>query len=56
MGKYDFDKKAKGAQTVNAWIKVRFQGCYPGITCQVLNGDRTPAKGQTKLETVRKTY
>ena len=56
MGKYDFDKKAKGARTVNKWIKERFQRCYPGLSCQVMNGNGTPAKGQTKLDTVRKTY
>jgi hypothetical protein len=56
MGKYDFDKKMKGSKTVNKWIKERFEACYPGYSCNVLNGDGTVAKGQTKLETVRKTY
>jgi hypothetical protein len=56
MGRYTFHKKMKGAKTVNSWIKERFQACYPGFTCTVLNGDGKAAKGQTKLETVRDTY
>lgn len=56
MGKYDFDKKLKSSKTVNSWRKERFEKIYPGLSCDVLNGNGTKAAGQTKLQTVRRTY
>jgi hypothetical protein len=56
MGKYDYDKRLKGTKTVNSWKRDRFDKSYPGLSCEVFNGNGTKATGQTKLETVRKTY
>jgi hypothetical protein len=46
MGKYEFDKKLKGAKTVNSWLKDRFKKVYPDLSCDVLNGDGTKASGR----------
>ncbi|MGD0145200.1 MAG: hypothetical protein ABSC92_18780 [Rhizomicrobium sp.] len=56
LGKYPFPKAMKGSMTVDRFIKERFERTYPGFTCRVLKADGTEAKGQTKLETVRRTY
>lgn len=56
FGKYDFEKRAKSSTTVNEWKDKRFKKAYPGYDCKVLNADGSEARGNTKLETVRKTY
>jgi acyl-coenzyme A synthetase/AMP-(fatty) acid ligase len=41
---------------VSEWKKGRFKKSYPGYDVDVLDADGEPAKGQTKLGTVRDTY
>jgi len=55
-GGYPFEKKLKGTKTVSDWTKERFERTYPGYSCEVLKADGKVAPGNTKLETVRKTY
>lgn len=56
IGPYKYQRRCKDSFTVSNWKEDRFSRCFPGFTCEVLNGDGTNAIGQTKLETVRATY
>lgn len=56
LPKYGFEKKAKGAMTVEEWRTKRFAPTYPGYECEVLYADGKQANGNAKLETVRATY
>ena len=55
LGPYPFTRKLKDSATVAVW-RTRFEGTYPGYTCDVLKADGKKAGGQTLLGTVRATY
>lgn len=56
MPTWPYGRAAKGVWTVADWKRERFQPTYPGFTVDVLDGDRSPVPGQTKLKTVRESY
>lgn len=51
-----FAKKAPGRMTVEGWKQRRFRTIYPGFDAEVLMANGMPARGNTFLETVRRTY
>lgn len=51
-----FEKRSKGAWTVNEWKEKRFSTVYPNYSVNVLKEDGSIAAGQTKISTVRETY
>jgi hypothetical protein len=55
MKEYPFKRKLKDSATVADW-RDRFEKEYSGLSCKILNGDGTIAKGQATLKTVRSTY
>ena len=55
LGPYPYGRKLKDGATVAEW-RARFEGKYPGYTCDVLKDDGKKASGQTLLGTVRATY
>lgn len=54
--KFNYDRMAKGAMTVNDWKKNRFQKTYKGYDARVLKSDGSISNGNVKLSTVRKSY
>jgi hypothetical protein len=53
---YAFERAAKDDFTVTAWKNQRFCPSYPGYDVEVLDNVGRTVAGNTKLETVRKTY
>ena len=53
---YPYERGARSGWTVATWKKRRFVQTYPGFDCHVLDGDKSPVFGQTRLSTVRGTY
>lgn len=50
---YGYGRKAAGTMTVVTWKNRRFQGSYPGFTCDVLLKDGSVAHGNSKLSSIR---
>ena len=53
---WPYERAAKDAWTVAEWKRERFASVYPGFDVEVLDADRNPVAGQTRLENVRDTY
>ena len=53
---YEYGRQAKKGMTVGEWKKTRFKRTFPEFDVAVLDGDGEEVAGQTKLETVRKSY
>ncbi len=51
-----FTKRASGRMTVEGWKQRRFRSIYPGFDADVLMANGQPARGNTFLETVRRSY
>jgi len=51
-----FENRAPARMTVDAWKKGRFHRIYPGFAVEVLLANGTPARGNTRLGTVRGSY
>lgn len=54
--KYNYDRKAKSACTVEEWKRTRFREVYEGCDCEVLMGDGRVAHGSCLLSTLRASY
>ena len=53
---YQFEKRAKDAETVDRWKSTRFNERYLGYHCDVLDKRGHAVRGNTRLRTVRGTY
>ena len=56
MPSWPYERAAKDAWTVADWKRERFHEVYPGFEVDVLDGDRNPVAGQTRLESVCESY
>lgn len=56
MPTYPYENAARDAWTVEKWKRERFRMTYPGFDVDVLRGNREPASGNTRLQTVRDSY
>ena len=55
LGPWPHTRKSKGAMTV-AEFKEKFGRTYPGYHCSVLTADGHMARGNTLLDSVRRSY
>ncbi|MBV8197292.1 MAG: hypothetical protein JO263_04100 [Candidatus Eremiobacteraeota bacterium] len=53
---YPYDRAAAGNWTVERWKHERFRIRYPGFEVDVVLRNGESARGNTRLETVRRTY
>lgn len=51
-----YEKGAPDGMTVESWKERRFRPHYPGFEAEVLLADGTPARGNTRLRSVRRSY
>ncbi len=56
LPQYPFKIRASGDITVEQWKTIRFRRIYPGFEVDVLDADGRSVHGNTKLETLRRTY
>ncbi|HKU82198.1 MAG TPA: hypothetical protein VJP76_08520 [Candidatus Tumulicola sp.] len=56
MPSWPYERAAKDSWTVAQWRTERFNNVYPGFDVDVLDGDCSPAAGQTRLENLRESY
>ena len=52
---YEAERMTRNSMSVSDF-KAKVKKQFPGYELDVLNGDGIPARGQTKLSTVRDTY
>lgn len=55
LGPWKSENATKGTQTV-AQFKRKFETCYPGYSCKVIDAKGQEAHGKTLLGTIRGSY
>lgn len=56
LPQYPYKTQASNEMTVERWKTIRFRRAYPGFEVDVLDGDGHVVHGNTKLDTLRRTY
>jgi len=56
LPQYSYHRAAENDITVETWKDTRFRHSYPGFDVDVIDRRRNSVQGNTKLETVRRTY
>ncbi len=56
LPQYSYHRAAESDITVETWKETRFRPSYPGFDVEVIDRRGSPVQGNTKLDTVRRTY
>ena len=56
LPQYSYHRAAENDITVETWKETRFRPSYPGFGVDVVDRRGNSVQGNTKLETVRRTY
>jgi len=56
LPQYPYHRAADNDFTVETWKQTRFRPYYPGFGVDVLDRRRKSVQGNTKVETVRRSY
>jgi hypothetical protein len=56
LPQYSYHRAAEKDITVETWKETRFRPSFPGFDVDVLDGRGRSVQGNTKIETVRRSY